>query len=296
MKELSDKYRIKSKLGSQSNRKFGAVYLVENKETGILGTLKSVSKSTLNKSLAIRLKEEATFNFELEGLPQTIDFFETENEILLIRKYLVGKPLDDFFSTVPKRNKKEVLGEIILSLIPLFDHLKMQNIVHCDIKPSNILIDNSSGQIKASLIDFGMAINQNKNNNRSVLFPLGYAAPELIMNRLDLLDHRSDLFSLGIVFWRLFSGKLPLTHPNPSIYTNLQLTHPLPDSDLLPKGMNSLLKKMSNKHQFKTAPNTLPSHEVDLLLKSAMELRYNSLEEFNSDYQNLSEPKKWFFF
>lgn len=296
MNEISEHYRIIEKLGSQTNRKFGSVFLVENKFSGELGSLKTISKSIQNNKLSALLKEEATFNFEIEGLPHTMDFFETENEIFLIRKYVKGKPLDVFFTDIPNRNKKEVLGEIIKLLIPLFDYLKSEHIVHCDIKPSNILIDEISGEIKVAIIDLGMALRINDTNERSLLFPLGYAAPELIMNRLDLIDHRSDLFSFGIVLWRLFNGKLPLTHPNPSIYTNLQLTHPLPESDNLPKGLDSLLKKMTAKHQFKTVPNLLSFEEVGTGLRNAMDQRYNSLQEFYDDYQNLPLRKKWYFF
>jgi len=287
MDSINDLYRIKGKIGAQANRKFGSVYLVENKINGEEGVLKSIGKTSQNSHLQERLKKEASFNFDSKGLPQTLYFSETENEILLIKKYIPGKALDEFFKALPSHRKQIVLGEVLQQLVPIFNYLKDEQIVHCDIKPSNIIVDLRKENLTVSLIDFGMALKMQESNERSILFPLGYASPELLLNRLDLVDHRTDLFSLGIVIWRLFNDRLPLTHPNPSIFTNLQLTHPIPDSPELPKGLDPLLKKMSYKHQFKTSPNLMTAEDVTFELSQAMMMRYESLEDFLIDYLRL---------
>ncbi|MFN5845526.1 MAG: protein kinase domain-containing protein, partial [Flavobacteriia bacterium] len=147
-----------------------------------------------------------------------------------------------------------------------------------------------------SLIDFGLALRTFEPNKRSTLFPLGFAAPELILNRLDLVDQRTDLYALGIVIWRLYDGKLPLTHPNPSVFTNLQLTHPLPESDKLPKGLHNLLQKLSAKHQFKTAPNLMDNQAVLAGLKEGMDQRYSELSVFIEEFRSLPKRQKWLLF
>jgi serine/threonine-protein kinase len=190
------------------------------------------------------------------------------------------------------------LIEFLKELNVLFKELSKHSVVHCDLKPSNILVrKNETGKINVSLIDFGLSIKTTKNIDRKIIFPLGFAAPELLLNQLGLVDHRTDQFALGITIWYLLTEQLPLTHPNPSIYTNLQLTHPLTDHSLLPKGMYPILKRMSNKYSFKTAPNLMTAQELITCLKQGIEMRYPSLDDVISEFENIvSTRKKWFKF
>lgn len=296
MSSLIEKYKIVSKLGKQINRKFGEVFLAEDRSTGEKVVMKVLIRTGSNTPAQERLKHEASFSFEYPGLPRTIDLLETENEIVVIKSYEPGIPLDEFWLTIPKKQRKEQLIRILNGLVPLFDHLKKDHVVHCDLKPGNILIDAFGEELTISLIDFGLALRTNEQNERSILFPLGFAAPELLLNRLELVDHRTDLYALGILIWRLYTGKLPLTHPNPSVFTNLQLTHPLPESSELPTGLYPLLLKLSAKHQFRTAPNLMHHEQVTEGLKEGMNERYAELRQFIADFNAIPEKKNWFGF
>jgi len=294
--QLQERYRIIEKLGGEQGKKFGDVFLGEEKASENKVVLKSLGKNSKNESIIERLKQEATFTFKHPGLPQIIELFESAQELILIKSYQKGIPLDEFWKNLPKRNRLPFLKEIIKELIPIFNHLKENNVVHCDIKPSNLLIDKNQDSFKVALIDFGLAHRIGEPTNRKTLFALGYAAPELILNRLDLVDHRTDQFALGILIWKLFTGQLPLVDPNPSIYTNLQLTHPLPDHSSLPKGIFPILSKMCSKHVFRTAPNLLSNDEVERSLKSGMNSRYNDLNQLFDELNAVHDKRNWFGF
>jgi serine/threonine protein kinase len=297
METLLDKYRIITKLGTQVKRKFGDVYLIEDKQSGGKAVLKVLRKTPENLHVQERIKKEASFSFNQSGLQKTLELSETANELLLIKDFIPGVPLDEYWKSIPTKKKQDELLLILNELMPLFTYLKNNNIVHCDIKPGNIIVDKNHQKTSVGLIDFGMAMRTDQRENRKILFPLGYAAPELLLNKLDIIDHRTDLYALGIVIWRLFTGKLPLTHPNPSIFTNLQLTHPLPDSPDLPKGYYPLLKKMCFKHQFRTAPNQLSETEIMNGLKTAMNQRSSTLQEIVDDLKKIPiKNKNWFGF
>jgi len=296
MSSINEKYKIIQKLGNQTKRKFGSVFLVEDKQTRQLGILKGLSKNESNLHLQLRLRKEAEISFEFNGLPKTLDFIETESEIIVIKSYIKGISLDEFWKNLKRRDRENSLLNILKGLIPIFNHLKEQKIVHCDIKPSNILVDLTNGDYQVGLIDFGMSIKTDEKNSRKTLFPLGFAAPELLLNHLEVIDQRTDFFALGITIWKLYSGHLPLTHPNPSIFTNLQLTYPLPDHSSLPKGWYPFLKKMCHKHQFRTAPNLLNKDDVQTELMKAISLRYVNLEDFVNDLQSIRKTKRWFNF
>ena len=232
----SEKYRIIQRLGKQQQRKFGDVFLVEDKITGESGTMKVVAKSG-NELRELRLRAEAGFSFDHPQLPETLYTFETETELVVVKNHFLGVPLDMFLKSVKSKQKPAALLRLLEQLKPIFEELNRQQVVHLDLKPSNLIINGTPEQFEVYLIDFGMAMRTDRVDHRGTLFPLGYAAPELLLNRLHLVDQRSDLFALGIVLWQSFTGKLPLLHPNPSITTNLQLTHPLPDHDDIPKAL-----------------------------------------------------------
>jgi serine/threonine protein kinase len=290
---ISEKYRIVEELGGQARRKFGKVYLIQSKETGENFVLKTIQKETQNEQIQLRFRNESIFTFENHSLPQVVEFCETNSEILLVLKYKEGVTLDKFWKQIKKKNRVETLKKITLALIPIFEEMRQKSIVHCDIKPSNILIYEKHEQLTIHLIDFGLAIRTTDSIPNKILFPLGYAAPELILNRKNCINHTTDLFSLGIVIWRLFEDKLPLYHPNPSVYTNLQITYPLPDGNETSKGLIQILKKMCFKHQFAQAPNLMNQEDLDQLLLKASIKRYQTLPDILSDLIHVNDRKSW---
>ena len=286
---IAEKYKLIKELGDQKRRKFGRVFLIQKRESDEQFILKTISTKDHDSNICDRLRNESEFSFKFEGLPKVVDQYESDEEIILVLQYKTGETLDQWWNKQPKKLRIKQLKRLLNALSPLMKILKEDGIIHVDIKPSNILIDDSTEELKVHLIDFGMAVNLNDVEERKILFPLGFAAPELILNRLDCIDHTTDLFALGITIWRLFTGKLPLTHPNPSIFTNLQLVHPLPDHDNLPKGLYPILLKITFKHAFKTAPNLLSAEEVRKGLIQGSARRFQSIDEVINELLKIPE-------
>lgn len=288
----SENYRILKRLGESNRRKFNTVFLVQHTINGNYAVLKQLEKTATNSHLQERIRAESGFNFDNDGLPKTLDYYESEQEILLFRNFQEGIPLNEWIKSIRQKNKPNILLQIIEKLAVLFEVLNENHCAHLDIKPSNILVSGNENEFSVALIDFGMALQWNKNNERKTLFPLGYAAPELALNRLVLVNQRTDIFALGIVLWNCFTGKTPLIHPNPSITTNLQLTHPIPEHDSLPYNYLKIIQKMSGKHVFAKPPNHYELKEMDGLLLQGMNLRYENLGEVIEDWRKVIEKKK----
>ena len=283
--DLSE-YEIIKRLGNQTRRRFCDVYLVQSKNSQEQFILKA-AKDALGIE---RLEAEAGFNFEHQSLPQVIAFKKDDAGAILLLQYKNGKTLDSYFKDIPKK----ILFEQIIQLcnqiaIPL-EELKRQGVAHLDLKPSNILV-NERGEV--ILIDFGLSIHYAQLTSRKLIFPLGYAAPEVLLNKLHIVDHRSDLFSIAVILYQLIVGKLPLIHANPSITTNLQLTHPLPEIDNIDKFANTALLKLGYKHSFTLPPNRMDQSEVDVLLMQAKNIRYGSLTDFISDFEKGKIKRFW---
>lgn len=290
---VSELFEDISPLGNQFKRSFLPVFLAKSKQSGKYHVLKWISKPITDSKHSFALMNESKFSFHANGLPTGVRLLEDEKTILFIRDYLPGVPLDQFWKTVRFKNRLVTIKAICKALQPILCSLEQENIVHCDLKPSNILVHHENGSFTLQLIDFGLAINTKHIIDRSVLFPLGYAAPELILNRLDLVDNRTDIFSVGILIWRLLSGELPLKHPNPSIYTNLQLNHPLPHHSSIPKDWLIFLQKATKKPQFRNAPRYLSGDEIRLELEISKKERFAHFDELLLEMNNLISHQKW---
>lgn len=291
--QISEQFTIKERLGKQAVRKFGEVFLVEDKTTGEPAILKVVKKRKGSELICERIRQEATFSFQEDGLPTTIGFEESDEEILFIRDFVDGIPLDTYWDDLKRRQRLPFVINLLQLLHPIFESLKSHGVVHCDLKPGNILIETTENGIKVHVIDFGLAIRKQDLENRSILFPLGFAAPELLLNHLDLIDSTTDIYALGITIWRLYTGRLPLEHPNPSVFTNLQLTHPLPEHSDLPKRIFNVLLKMTHKHSFELPPNRMKQEDVRMALKNAIAQRPQNLQEVIDDLEEIPKRNWW---
>jgi serine/threonine protein kinase len=292
---LEERYLVIENLSQAQKRKFSEVYYCVNRVTNQQCVLKQVHKTPQNNLAQERLRQEAQFSFDYDGLPLVIDFFEDEQTIQLIKKFEKGVPINEFLLVFSSKKRRIELGEILLKITDLLRYIHMQDILHLDIKPSNILVERNQNNYRVSLIDFGLAMRKNAFENRKTLFPLGFAAPELILNQLAVCNNTTDYFSLGITLWNCLTKKLPLVHPNPSIFTNLQLNHPLPESTLIPSKYYAILEKLSAKYPFEIPANQLTEEEVILRLKRAQKNRYQQLSEFTSDWIELTQQKWWRF-
>ncbi len=290
----AEKYRILEQIDANKRRKFAAVFLAEDKVSGVKSILKTIQKREDNLLAQERLRKEASFSFIVDGLPETMDFFETESEILLFKSFQNGITLNDYLEQFRSKEKALELFKVLERLEPVLEYIHQNQIYHLDIKPGNLIIDPSK-DLHVSLIDFGLALNKNEPDPRKTLFPLGFAAPELLLNQLDLVDPRTDYFALGITCWTCLQGRMPLIDPNPSITTNLQLTYPLPSLDSKYKSVSPVLQKLAAKHQFTIPPNKLSPEEQKAALLKGMEKRYASYSEFLADFEKqlTSGKKSW---
>lgn len=282
-------------LGSSKKRKFGTVFLVRDADTGEKYVLKTAKKDQVSERALQQLKNEHRFSFSHSGLPQVISCDETNETVALLLRHKTGIGLIDFWDTLPGKKRLDFTKRLVAKTAVLFDEIHAQQIYHCDIKPSNLLIEEKETDFDVHLIDFGMALDKKEAffQQRGLIFPLGFAAPELILNRIELVNETTDYFALGITVYRLWTGKLPLAHPNPSVFTNLQLAHPVPFSSSMPKKLNEWIANVCAKPQWRTAPNLMTEDEVAATLLQSFEERYTNSAALVEAIEKV-EKKGWF--
>ena len=165
------------------------------------------------KRFEVEAKALATLNHP--NIVTVHDFGKKGDFYYLLMEFVDGPNLRNLISE-EKLSSSEALT-IIPPLCEALEYAHGKNIVHCDIKPENLLID-IEGRVKVA--DFGIAriLDQNSTvmNSGKVSGTPGYMAPEQRENPI-LVDARADVYSLGVVFYEMLTGERPgdnLTPPS----------------------------------------------------------------------------------
>lgn len=129
---------------------------------------------------------------------------ETAGFYYLVMEHLEGQTLRECLADY-EALPRETVTQIIEACHPPLRHAHKKGILHNDIKPDNILLDNS-GSVK--LLDFGLSCLANLPvRNRPLLGTPAYMSPERL--RGEVLDPRSDIYSFGLTAYELLTGRLP---------------------------------------------------------------------------------------
>ncbi len=194
---------------------------------GGMGNVFLARDMKLQEDVAVKILKRDLFNIEQKTLDlfkqeiktarqishkniiRTYEFDEFGDDHFVTMEYFAGSTLKEFLEK-RRRLRLELGITIIRQLCAALVSAHNENIVHSDVKPENILI-NKRFMIK--ILDFGIARLQNKNfnpkemaSNRVIGTP-HYMSPEQC-NSMPY-DLRSDIYSLGILMYELFSGQLP---------------------------------------------------------------------------------------
>jgi len=210
---LSDFQQLKM-LGKGS---FGEVYAAKYLPTGVTFVIKRIAKSKMDKNL---------FMSELDTLIYVQKYcgkyflcydghFEDANNWYVVTEYLENYvPLSKYPSYLKTKNDKEkyILLVIITKIIKGLQALHKLDVVHADIKPDNILVENK-WPFNIKYIDFGLSCFKTScNKNRWHAGTLPYMSPELVLSdkSFTLQDMKKiDIWALGITIYQMIAGTLP---------------------------------------------------------------------------------------
>jgi serine/threonine protein kinase len=164
-----------------------------------------------------------------------IDYGEHEGSPYLVMPYLPGGTLKEKLGKpMPWREAAELLLPIAQAL--QFAHT--QNIIHRDVKPSNILITLSG---EPMLTDFGIAkLLESEETQTLTAAGAGVGTPEYMSPEQGLgraIDARADIYSLGIVFYELVTGHKPFTADTPMETLFKHTSEPLPPPSQFVRGL-----------------------------------------------------------
>jgi serine/threonine protein kinase/tetratricopeptide (TPR) repeat protein len=253
-------YRIIRELGAGG---MGEVYLAEDTRLGRNVALKFLPASyQYDPDRRTRFMQEARATSALRS-PHIVSIFdigEYEGAIFIVMEYVEGELLSIRLERepLPLRDALEISAQIADALTEAHGF----GIIHCDIKSANLIL-NERGAVK--ILDFGIARMNRSGTLRTdettrelvrqtainvVAGTVSYMSPEQAMGHP--LDHRSDIFSLGVVMYEMLTGRLPFEGAsNVEVIDRIIHAEPTPIARLnynVPPEFERMIRKCLEKH------------------------------------------------
>ncbi|MBM3982918.1 MAG: hypothetical protein FJ304_22130 [Planctomycetes bacterium] len=246
------RYRVLKKLGQGG---MGAVYLGYDAVLGRKVALKVMLPQYAANAVARErfLREARTAAMVTSDHVVTIfDVDESIGVPFIAMEYLLGQPLNKYLNengSLPLAQLVRIGRETALGLAAVH----AVGLVHRDIKPGNLWLEAPNGRVK--ILDFGLARGTTDDvhltSSGAVVGTVAYMAPEQGRGKKDL-DHRADLFSLGVVLYRLATGTMPFTGDDVmAVLTSLAVDTPVSPRRLnsdLPPALEAVVMKLLAKN------------------------------------------------
>jgi serine/threonine protein kinase len=208
-------YRVLSKIGEGG---MGVVYKAEDQRLDRVVALKVIRKFDSDPSLRRRFWQEARAAAKVAhpNACRIYDIAEEQERLVLIMEFIEGETLARRLERGPLPAQEA--AQIVLAILSALEAFHKAGIVHRDLKPANIVLSSNG----TKLLDFGIAKHVSMNapeetaatvldatNPEIFIGTPKYASPEQFRNQP--VDARSDLFSLGVIFYEMLTGRLPFS-------------------------------------------------------------------------------------
>jgi serine/threonine protein kinase len=194
--------------------RYCTTYLAKSDKQNSFFAIKTLSESHKNSDRRKELEEK--FLLESQQLakcshPNVVKvypLFFYDDQCCLPMEYLQGPSLEEYqTSSFNEDEAKRYITQIGSAL----DHIHSNGIYHLDVRPDNVKIRLSHTGNEAVLFDFGSALNffDESATKMTLSKSVGYAPPELQRGDLKMVDTSTDVYSLGAIFYKLITGKVP---------------------------------------------------------------------------------------
>ena len=222
------RYQIKGELGHGA---MGVVYKAIDPAIGRLVAIKTIRlhqnlASDQLKDLRERSLREAQVAGRLShpNIVTVYDVVEKSGNLFIAMEYIEGHELSKFCRKETLLKPRQA-ATIVAHICKGLDYAHKEGVVHRDIKPGNIMLLKDG---RPKIMDFGItrAISSDTTQTAAILGTPSYMSPEQI--DLETVDGRSDLFSVGAMFYELLCGQRPFTGPNITAIFKKIATEPPP--------------------------------------------------------------------
>ncbi|MEI6232386.1 MAG: serine/threonine-protein kinase [Planctomycetota bacterium] len=196
-------YHVEKELGSGA---FGVVYKCKHALTGQIVAIKKINSKLPDECLRLEIQ----CGQRLRNARNVVHQIEADlTQRLIVLEFIDGENLDELMLRAPDSVRANFL-EYAIAICRGLRETHYFGVIHRDLKPANVLLKNTSDPV---IGDFGLSkIITESVNARTFVGTMRFVAPELLDGKP--YDHRVDLFSLGVVFYYIWTGVYPFDSSN----------------------------------------------------------------------------------
>jgi eukaryotic-like serine/threonine-protein kinase len=202
-------YEVHSEIGRGAT---GIVYEGLHKKLDRLVAIKIIRPQFFKSSsilTSFRKEAQLIARVKHENIASLYDFIEVDGRYYIIMEKISGMSLDDMIKNWNISEKETLV--IMLGILEGIRHSHNKGILHLDLKPSNIILNEYGDPV---IVDFGMShfsLSGEKINSGKMTGTPYFMAPEQYSGHLDRISFRTDIYTLGVLFYQLLTRSLPFT-------------------------------------------------------------------------------------
>ena len=195
------------------------------------------------------------------NIVQIFDFDSTDGHPYIVMEYLKGPTLANYLRRMHERHERippHQVARLLKGLTAALDYAHEQGVIHRDIKPGNILLNSRADEIsfdkpltndvEAILTDFGLVRIVDATSQTASGMVSGtpmYMSPE--QARGDKTDHRTDIYSLGVVLYEMLAGRVPFEADSTMTILHMQINSPPPPIPGVPGAVQAVMNRALTK-------------------------------------------------
>ena len=211
-KILKNRYELLTELGHGG---MSTVYLARDMNLGSYWAVKQMKNNASNELFAFKQEVELLAGLSHPDIPRIVDRIEDMDDYYVVMDFVDGVSLSKRLMTEGPVDEETLINwsKMLCSILQYLHTVRENPIVYRDMKPDNIILS-QSGRVK--LIDFGIAKEcvRGTIDKGECYGTRGYAAPEQYKSGSNILDERTDIYSLGCTMFYLITGQVPGKAPN----------------------------------------------------------------------------------
>lgn len=262
---IADRYEVVAQIATGG---MGVIYKARQKLLDRYVALKVLPRELSNDpDTERRFFNEARAISQLRH-PHIVTLFDfgrtADRKLFIAMEYVKGEPLAEHISTRPLPLASTV--RIADQVLDALEEAHRMGIVHRDIKPDNVMLEVRGGRVHVRLLDFGIAkseLDTARHTKTGIVFGTPeYISPEQVLG--EPLDHRADLYAVGLLLFEMLSGQRPFggsgtaiayKHAHDPIPSLLERFPDLP----VPAALDALVYRLMSK-----SPDERPSTAADV--------------------------------